>query len=193
MWNLFSFQNNNSQPPIRPELIYMALNDGVVAPDDHLARSFNTLPDIVAELPPDYHPTSADALPLERLNEILERGYNGLEHGYVRLPDWTWYLACKTPLRNCTGEMIEWWFNHCDNSERFHWTHPLHHTDGGEYDPSFYAVQPEDSKSPSLLSPFSSPPSPLLQGCPVIISDTPSPVNEESRVAPRHIGFIWIM
>jgi hypothetical protein len=132
----------------------MALNDGVVAPDDYLARSYNTLPDIVAELPEDFNRTAAAAaLPLERLNEILEKDYVGMEHGYVRLPDWTWYFACKTPLRNCPGDMLEWWFSHCDSSERFHWTHPLHHADGGEYDPSFYAVQPEDRESPFLLPP----------------------------------------
>lgn len=143
MWDLFTPKNPNYVPPIRPELIHMALNNGIVAEDDFLARSYNTLPDIVTEIPP----TTQEPLPLDQLNSIISPSSSDfLEHGYVRLSDWTWYLACKTNLRNCTGEMFEWWFSHCDNPERHRWTHPTENIDGGEYDPTFYATQPEDSK-----------------------------------------------
>jgi hypothetical protein len=163
MWNILFSRPHETNPPIRPELIHMALNNGIVAEDDYLARSYNTLPDIVTEINENY--TTNDALPLEHLNDILEPNYQpGMENGYVRLADWSWYFICKTNLRNCNGEMFDWWFNHCDCSERFRWSHPTENTDGGEYDPPFYAVQPEDRKDThfffSLFNSLSLPPLP---------------------------------
>ena len=65
--------------PIRPELIHMSLNNGIVAEDDYLARSYNTLPDIVTEINEIY--TTNDALPLEHLNDIFDPSYISFKYG----------------------------------------------------------------------------------------------------------------
>lgn len=142
---MFSFFSSSSshQLPIRPELIHMSLNNGYLADDDYLGYSYNTLLDIVTEIPSNNN--NLNGLLLENLNDILNPSYNEIEHGFCRLNDWSWYFVGKTNLRNCNGEMFDWWYSHCDSLERFKWCHPVDNIDGGEYDPSFYAVQPEDS------------------------------------------------
>eukprot|EP00602_Paraphysomonas_sp_CaronLab_P013579 CAMPEP_0185040334 /NCGR_PEP_ID=MMETSP1103-20130426/38274_1 /TAXON_ID=36769 /ORGANISM="Paraphysomonas bandaiensis, Strain Caron Lab Isolate" /LENGTH=432 /DNA_ID=CAMNT_0027579591 /DNA_START=224 /DNA_END=1522 /DNA_ORIENTATION=- len=121
----------------------MELNDGKLAEDDYLAKSYKYLGDVVATPPPRGQYTRDDALLAHRVNDALSPTYSGLEHGLMRLSNGTWYLAGTTELGSVTGEMFEWWFNHCDCSERFQWSHPIHNLEG-EYDPTFYATQPED-------------------------------------------------
>lgn len=144
---MFSFNFSSSSNillPIRPELVHMSLNNGVLSDDDYLGYSYNSLLDIVTEIPLNLNINNS--LTLDRLNDVLDSNYNGIEHGFIRMNDWTWYFVGKTNLRNCTGEMFDWWFSHCDCLERYKWCHPVNNVDGGEYDPSFYAVQPEDRK-----------------------------------------------
>ena len=129
---------------VPPELLYTELNGGKVADDDYQGRSAKYMKDVVAEPPQGL--SSNDALHLWQLNDVLSLEYSGMEHGLVRMSNGVWYLAGKTALRNCTGDMIDWWFSHCDSTERIRWSHPLDNIEG-EYDPSFYATQPEDSKS----------------------------------------------
>jgi hypothetical protein len=137
------FVDRRSQNAVPPELLYTELNGGKVAEDDYLGKSAKYMNDIVTD---EVHGVSSeDALLLWRLNDILDPGYRGLEHGFVRMGNGTWFLASKTQLKNCTGEMIDWWFSHCDSTERFRWSHPVHNVEG-EYDPPFYATQPEDRK-----------------------------------------------
>mmetsp|Transcript_12021 Transcript_12021/g.15589 ORF Transcript_12021/g.15589 Transcript_12021/m.15589 type:complete len:279 (-) Transcript_12021:553-1389(-) len=55
---------------------------------------------------------------------------NKLEHGYIRNPDGTGYVAVVTPLDTefgVTGEMVEFWFNFCDTTEKYKCWHPKDH------------------------------------------------------------------
>jgi phloretin hydrolase len=54
------------------------------------------------------HP--GDALPFERINELLEPGYAVEETGYCIMPDGTGYAAMLTPMPGVTGAMLDWWF-----------------------------------------------------------------------------------
>ena len=76
--------------------------------------------------------------------QMLNSGHQEMEHGYVRRVDGSWYIACHTDLGDaCNGEMFDWWFRNCDNTERYRWWHPRDHIEG-EWNPQFYSVQPPD-------------------------------------------------
>lgn len=142
---LYSTSNAQANNAIKPELLCMELQSGKISEDDYLAQSFKLLDDIYVTSPSSENMPKTGAVSISDLNQVLEPGYSGLEHGFVRLDDGTWYIAAKIDLRFCNSEMVEWWFNHCDCSERFRWWHPKTHLEA-EYDPPFYATQPVDSK-----------------------------------------------
>jgi hypothetical protein len=129
---------------VKPELLCMELSGGIIADDDYLAKSYKYLTDIPVELPQATF-VASDGLPLRNLKSAVEPNYSGMKHGFVRMNDWTWYFVGTTNLRTCTGEMFKWWFSQCDNPEKFKWGHPINNIEG-EYDPTFYATQPEDRK-----------------------------------------------
>ena len=136
---------------IKPQQLIAELNNGEIQNDDYFGRSFDLLPSINTSLPSRSGQSSGasqqgeDAFRIYELHEIIQPSKKSLEHGFTRMSDGVWYLASKTTLEHCTGEMIEWWFNHCDSTERFKWWHPTCNVHG-EFDPTFYAVQPEDRK-----------------------------------------------
>ncbi len=71
------------------------------------------------------------ALPLEEVVKLLDHDFHDVEHGYVMNDDMTWYVACRTALgKQCTGEMIDFWFSHVDDTERYKWWHPADHQKG---------------------------------------------------------------
>jgi hypothetical protein len=51
-----------------------------------------------------------DALPFERINDLLNPGYHAVETGHCRMPDNTCYVAVLTDMPGVTGRMIDWWF-----------------------------------------------------------------------------------
>ena len=51
-----------------------------------------------------------DALPFEKINDLLNPGYHAVETGHCRMPDNTCYVAVLTNMPGVTGEMIDWWF-----------------------------------------------------------------------------------
>ena len=53
---------------------------------------------------------SSRALPIERLNDLLNPGYLDAEAGYCCLPNGAAFVANHTPMPGVTVEMIHWWF-----------------------------------------------------------------------------------
>ena len=52
----------------------------------------------------------AKALRLERVNDLLEPGYNEDDMGYCILPDGAGYIGETIPFTGSSREMFEWWF-----------------------------------------------------------------------------------
>jgi phloretin hydrolase len=52
----------------------------------------------------------ADALPIGRLNDLLEPGYLATERGWCIMPDGTGFVAGLTTMPGVTADMIDWWF-----------------------------------------------------------------------------------
>jgi phloretin hydrolase len=53
---------------------------------------------------------SADALPIERRDDLLNPGHLKGQTGYCALPNGGAYVAVCHPMRGVTPEMINWWF-----------------------------------------------------------------------------------
>lgn len=121
---------------------------GTIAKDDYLARSHKVLNELnTAESGPHTgHVDSKDFMDMSNAYLMLEPGSQPLEHGFIRQNDGTWYIAVLTDLgTECTGEMFDWWIRNCTDTERYKWWHPKDHKTG-DWDPQFFAVQPEDRK-----------------------------------------------
>lgn len=52
----------------------------------------------------------AKALPLERLNDLLDPGYHEVETGYCVMDNGLGYVAVNNVFPGCTVEMLQWWF-----------------------------------------------------------------------------------
>jgi len=52
----------------------------------------------------------AQALPVERRNELLEPSYLPVERGYCVMPDGSAFVAGLTQMPGVTAAMIDWWF-----------------------------------------------------------------------------------
>lgn len=117
---------------------------GSIAEDDYLARSHKVLGDLVIPEPVTTYAGADHFMDINRAYMMLEPGPQALEHGFVRQSDGCWYIACSTDLgTECNGEMFDWWFRNCTDTEKFKWWHPKNHK-SGNWDPQFFAVQPED-------------------------------------------------
>lgn len=121
----------------------MELNGGA-SREDYLARSMMVLSTFQIRDPTNGKFNASSFVDISMAQQMLKPGHQELEHGYVRRSDGTWYIACHTDLGDgCNGEMFDWWFRNCDNTERYRWWHPKDHIEG-EWNPQFYAVQPPD-------------------------------------------------
>ena len=52
----------------------------------------------------------AEALPLSRLNDLLNPGSLAVEAGWCQMPDGTGFIANRIALSGVTVEMLDWWF-----------------------------------------------------------------------------------
>ena len=120
---------------------------GSISSDDYLARSHKILSDLVIPEPANTYAGPDHFMDINNAYMMLEPGPQPLEHGFVRQSDGCWYIACSTDLgTECNGEMFDWWYRNCTDTERFKWWHPKSHKTGN-WDPQFFAVQPEDRKA----------------------------------------------
>lgn len=130
---------------VRAELLVSALI-GEVKEEDYFARSTHVLDNFKMDDPTQGRFNPADAVELEDAFVLANPGYLNLEHGYVRLKNGSWYIAVLTDLGyEVNGEMFDWWFRHCDNTEKYKWWHPQDHITGN-WDPQYYAVMPHERK-----------------------------------------------
>lgn len=71
-----------------------------------------------------------DALPLSRLDRLLDPAPLPGETGWCRLADGCGYVAVRTEMPGVTGEMVDWWFDwHPRDPDRYRAWHPRAHRD----------------------------------------------------------------
>lgn len=51
----------------------------------------------------------AKALPIQRMNELLDPGYVEVETGYCTMPDGSGYMALLMPMPGVSADMVRWW------------------------------------------------------------------------------------
>jgi hypothetical protein len=73
---------------------------------EHASPTPELAPFLVAPKPIE----AAEALPIERLNDLLDPGYLQGETGYCTLPNGGAYVAVCHPMRGVTTDMVNWWF-----------------------------------------------------------------------------------
>lgn len=128
---------------VRPELLMSELI-GEVKESDYFARSTHLLDNFVMDDPTQGRFNPEDALSLDEAYKLVSPGYLNLEHGFVRAADGSWYIACLTDLgHEVNGEMFDWWYRNCDETQRFRWSHPRDNV-SCTYEPQFYAVMPQE-------------------------------------------------
>jgi len=136
-------KKKQEEPPVPLEQALIALS-GNVLDDDYLGKATLALQSFVMRRVDPFtglkrRYSSKDALPWNEAHKMLQPGYLEMEHGYVRFPDGTYHVAVLTDLgTECTGEMVDWWFSHCDNTERYKWWHPQDHV-SCEWDLQYFA------------------------------------------------------
>jgi len=67
-------------------------------------------PELVEQVQPDKPIDPAQALPPERINDLLEPGYMAAETGWCVMPNGSGYLAVRNPMPGVTVDMLDWWF-----------------------------------------------------------------------------------
>lgn len=69
-----------------------------------------------------------DALPMTRLDRLLDPAPLPAETGWCLLPDGVGYVAARTPMPGVRGEMVDWWFDwHPRRPGRYEAWHPEAH------------------------------------------------------------------
>ncbi len=73
---------------------------------------------------------AAEALPLARLDRLLDPAPLPVETGWCTLPDGIAYVAVRTTMPAVSGEMVDWWFDwHPREPIRYRIWHPRAHRD----------------------------------------------------------------
>ena len=99
-------------------------NEGEIVKEDQFEKSKEVFEKFEWNWPEGMPLDASRALAPDEVAKMLDDEYMDVEHGYVRNTDMTWYVACRTPLgKECTGDMIDFWFSHVDDTERYKWWH----------------------------------------------------------------------
>lgn len=67
-------------------------------------------PDAAALEKMDYPMDPSKALPIERINDLLDPGYHEVEAGWCALPQGGLYIANHMKMPGVTVDMVNWWF-----------------------------------------------------------------------------------
>ena len=101
-------------------------------------------PELAAQLVDPKPMDPADALPIERMSDLLDPGYLSGETGYCTLPSGGAYVAVNHPMPEVTKDMVDWWFAwHGLESLRYMLWSPQDH----------YAVDMSDADRAKVLDP----------------------------------------
>lgn len=132
-------QTSNSEP-VAPELLRTELNGGTVDESDYFARSTLALQDIQLDTSNLDNYRHEDSISFEEIGYLVETRDLAMENGYVRRKDGSIYVAVTLDLgHDVNGEMFDWWFCNCDNTEKYRWWHPKDHVTG-TWDPPYYGA-----------------------------------------------------
>jgi hypothetical protein len=71
--------------------------------------------------------TQLQPLLLKDAKVLLENEYLPFESGYAINRDGMYHIAASTFMRNCTGDMIDWWFGYIHDTETYKLWHPRDH------------------------------------------------------------------
>jgi DAPG hydrolase-like protein len=73
---------------------------------------------------------AGDAIPLTRIDRLLDPAPLPVESGWCFLLGGVGYVAVRTPMPGVSAEMVEWWFDwHPRDPDRYRLWHPLAHSD----------------------------------------------------------------
>ena len=125
----------------------------------------------------------AKALPIERLNDMLDPGYHEVEAGWCALPQGGLYVANHLKMPGVTVEMIDWWFGwHGLEDLRYKLWYP----------PGHFGVSMGERHRAIVLDP-DTPPKKKFQGIThYVLEDTNGPCVEKiaiSFMTPEDVGF----
>jgi hypothetical protein len=128
----------NHSEPVSPELLRTELNGGTVDESDYFARSILILQNIELDTSTLDKFRHEDTISYEELGYLVETRVLAMENGYERRKDGSLYVAVTMDLgHDVNGEMFDWWFCNCDNTEKYRWWHPKDHMTGTR-DPPYY-------------------------------------------------------
>lgn len=125
----------------------------------------------------------AKALPIERINDLLDPGYHEVEAGWCILPNGAGYIANHTVMPGVTVEMIDWWMAwHSLEDLRYRIWYP----------PSHFGISLSERDRPKVLAP-GLPMTRRFQGIThFVIENIGGPSAEKiaiSFMTPEQVGF----
>jgi hypothetical protein len=125
----------------------------------------------------------AKALPIERLNDMLDSGYHEVEAGWCALPQGGLYVANHLKMPGVTVEMIDWWFG-------WHGLEDLRYKIW--YPPGHFGISMSD-RDRSIVLNSDTPLKKRYQGIThYVLEDTGGPSVEKiaiSFMSPEQVGF----
>ena len=68
---------------------------------------------------------------LENANELLTQNPHPFEQGYKRLENGWGFVAVRTAMPRCSGQLVEWWFGYLETTEQYKQWHPRDHIYSG--------------------------------------------------------------
>jgi hypothetical protein len=125
----------------------------------------------------------AKALPIERINDLLNPGYHEVETGWCILPNGGGYIANHTIMPGVTVDMVDWWMAwHCLEPMRYRIWYP----------PAHFGVSVSDRDRTKVLDPKRSLAQKIHGVTHFVLEDTGGGGTEKiaiSFMSPENIGF----
>jgi len=117
--------------PVKGALLLSELTGNDIGNDDYLGRAAIALERMNYNKPPVQFNSSSGVRWSDR-NILLRNDFDEGKHDDVctKFADGTWYISTKQIMNNCNSDMIYWWFNYCDDTEKYRWWHPRKNIQG---------------------------------------------------------------